>query len=78
VRLGCDSGTRLANTLADLVEDWVRRTICAAYHMALGTAMTRTDVTAWMRVGLEWLDGAGLRERSSRHTLSSLVCVCVL
>jgi hypothetical protein len=62
-RLGCTGGKFRALILAQLLDDWVSRTICPTWHMPLGETTDVDTAVNWLQTGTAWIADASKTPR---------------
>lgn len=56
-RYGCAQGKHRANIMGSLMEDWISRSVCAAWHIGLGYLDdTKETCESNLKAGIEWLE----------------------
>jgi hypothetical protein len=56
VRFACAQGKHRAFTMGSIFEDWLQRSFCPVWHIALGKEDDYFDVAKALQDGLNWLE----------------------
>jgi hypothetical protein len=56
-RYGCAQGKHRAYIVGSLIEDWISRSVCAAWHIGLGRLEdTKEACECHLKAGIDWLE----------------------
>ena len=75
-RFGCAQGKHRAKVCAEIVEDWVSRSVCCAWHIPLGTCGTLVEVQSQLQVAQTRLQDTLTSGRPLCETSSGWVANC--
>ena len=62
VRFACSHGNHRSPTLGKICEDWIQRTYCPAWHVALGLLPKIEDAEANLNAGLDWMESSTISQ----------------